>query len=150
MHRLSVPVANVVTAHRLYATYCAADKRADPEPLPAIERYESTRIVGVHRMAESAGAQFGILSGEFGLLPPSAPIPYYDRLLAAEDVSLMAERVAETLTAWAITEVRWFSVAFEMDPHVTRYRDAMAGAADRAGASFELEMWEPPNALPLI
>ena len=139
-----------MSVHRLYATYCSADKREDAGPLPAIERYQSDRIVGVHRMAEAAGARFAILSGEFGLIPPSAPIPHYDRLLAVDEVSAMAERVAASLTAWSITEVQWFSVAFEMDPHVARYRDAMAHAAQRVGASFELDVWAPPGAVPLI
>ena len=142
--------AQAVTIHRLYATYCSADKREDAGPLPAIERYQSERIVGVHRMAETAGARFAILSGEFGLIPATAPTPHYDRLLAVDEVSAMAQRVADTLTAWSITEVRWFSVAFEMDPHVARYRDAMAQAAQQTGASFELDVWAPPGAVPLI
>ena len=62
----------------------------------------------------------------------------------------MVEHVSATLADWQITEVRWFSVAFEMDPNVRRYRDVMSRAADNAGALFELDLWEPAGTLGIV
>ena len=132
---------------RLFATYCSAEKNRSDAPLPAVERYISERIAGVHAMAKAAAVRFGILSGEFGLIAPDHPIPYYDRLLDRHQVESMAVSVADTLRAWDIHAVQWFSVAFEMDPNVSRYRDVMAKAAEAVGAAFDLDLWNPPGTL---
>lgn len=135
---------------KLFATYCSANKEANPEDLPAAKRYISDRIDGVHSLANGAQARFAILSGRFGLLTADEPIPPYDHLLQRDEVEAMTERVAATLEEWGITEVDWFSVAFEMDPNVTRYRDVMKRAAERVGARLELVIWEPTGTLGLV
>ena len=38
---------------RLFATYCSAEKNPSDAPMPAVERYISERITGVHAMAEA-------------------------------------------------------------------------------------------------
>ena len=134
----------------LYATYCSAEKDGADGLLPAIERYQSDRISGVCRAAKPAGARFGILSGEFGLISSDHPLPYYDHLLQENQITQMAERVQNTLTEWQISEVQWFSVAFEMDPNVKRYQSVMEHAAEQAGVTFQLTLWEPTGMLGLI
>ena len=134
----------------LFATYCSAEKDGAEGELPAIERYTSERINGVAAAAKSAEAKFGILSGEYGLIASDHPLPYYDHLLQPGEVAARAEAVALTLTEWGITRIRWFSVAFEMDPNVGRYRDVMAQAATACGIEIELELWEPTGTLGLV
>ena len=134
----------------LFATYCSAEKNAAGGTLPAIERYDSDRIRGVAALAQSAGATFGILSGSFGLIRADHPLPYYDHLLQLDEVTPRAEEVASTLSLWGITRIRWFSVAFEMDPNVSRYRDVMTAAAAPHGIEVELALWEPAGTLGLI
>jgi len=134
----------------LFATYCSADKDGASGDLPAVERYRSDRIQGVYAGAQSAQARFGILSGRFGLIAHDHPIPYYDHLLKRDEVEEMVSRVQHTLSAWEVTEVRWFSVAFEMDPNVAQYRQVMERAATAEGATFELTLWEPAATLGLI
>ena len=134
----------------LYATYCSAEKDGAAGVLPAIERYQSDRISGVCLAADGAGVRFGILSGEFGLISSDHPLPYYDHLLHPNQIEEMAERVHHTLTEWNISEVHWFSVAFEMDPNVKRYQSVMEKAAAKMGADFQLTLWEPAGMLGLI
>ena len=134
----------------LFATYCSANKDPATALLPAAERYISDRIAGVHTRAISINTLFAILSGRFGLIGPDEPIPDYDHLLKPDEIPAMAERVAATLKQWEVTRVRWFTVAFEMDPNVSRYSDVMTRAATLAGSEFELELWEPTGMLGLV
>ena len=134
----------------LFATYCSANKRPDSGDLPAIDRYISDRIHGVYANAKSRGSQFAILSGRFGLLTPDHPIPDYDHLLQPSEIPSMVNQVAQTLTQWGTGLVRWHSVAFEMDPHVSRYSDVMRMAAEQNAIEFELELWEPTGMLGLV
>ncbi len=134
----------------LFATYCSANKRPDSGNLPALDRYISDRIAGVYANARTAGHQFGILSGQFGLIAPDQPIPDYNHLLQPNEIDVMANRVSTTLQQWEITTIKWFSVAFEMDPHVSRYSEVMSRAAGKSGTEFELELWEPTGLLGLV
>ena len=134
----------------LFATYCSADKEAASGDLPAVERYVSERISGAYANALSSGNRFAILSGRFGLIAPDTPIPHYDHLLQVNEMDAMVQRVTTTLKAWEVTTIRWFTVAFEMDPNVTRYRDVMSQSATQIGAEFEIELWEPTGMLGLI
>ena len=134
----------------LFATYCSAEKDGAAGDLPAIERYISDRIQGVAAAAKGAEAKFGILSGQFGLIAADHPLPYYDHLLQPEEVTERAASAAQTLAEWGITRIRWFSVAFEMDPNVGRYRDVMTQAAKACRIEIELELWEPTGTLGLV
>jgi hypothetical protein len=128
---------------KLYATYCSADKEATAGDLPAIERYLSARIRATQAAADGAGARFGILSGLYGLIAPDHPLPYYDHLLQLSEMSDRVVEVEAVLRAWEIHEIHWYSVAFEMDPNVGRYRTVMEQAAAKADATVELVLWEP-------
>jgi len=115
---------------RLYATYCSAPKREDPEPLPAIRRYRSQRIARVAALALEDGASFGILSGSYGLLAPQDAIPWYDHLLQVDEIETLTVAVAETLAARAPDEVVWYSVDPAIDPPVERYSTVMRRACE--------------------
>ena len=134
----------------LFATYCSANKNPGSKHLPAIERYVSDRIQGVYANAQSSGSRFAILSGRFGLLSAEQPIPDYDHLLQPSEIESMANQVAQTLREWNIQSVRWHTVAFEMDPNVSRYSEVMQLAAEQTGALFEFELWEPTGMLGLV
>jgi len=145
-----MPDQEGLTEMVLFATYCSAEKDAASGLLPAIDRYQSERISGVCSGAKSASARFGILSGQYGLISADHPLPYYDHLLQVDQIEEMAKRTQATLVEWEITEVQWFSVAFEMDPNVKRYQSVMEEAAAQAGAAFHLTLWEPTGMLGLI
>ena len=134
----------------LFATYCSAEKDGAAGDLPAIKRYTSERISGVATAAKGAEARFGILSGQYGLINADHPLPYYDHLLQPDEITARAEQVAQTLSDWGITKICWFSVAFEMDPNVGRYREVMARAAAANGIELEIKIWEPTGTLGLI
>ena len=134
----------------LYATYCSAEKDGSRDLLPAIARYQSDRISGVASAAKTAGATFGILSGQYGLIPADHPLPYYDHLLQEDEIDAMTHQVQATLSNWDIAEIHWFSVAFEMDPNVKRYQMVMEAAAKNIGAALHLTLWEPTGMLGLI
>jgi hypothetical protein len=121
----------------LYATYCSAPKRDDPGELPAIERYRSERIAGAAHLASLEGVRFGILSGVYGLLPPEAPLPWYDHLLQESEIAPMIPGVAARLQAWGITQVVWFTVDPSLDPFVHRYAAVLHGACGQASIPME-------------
>lgn len=128
---------------KLYATYCSADKEMTAGDLPAVERYVSARIRAAHTAANSAEARFGILSGLYGLIAPEHPIPHYDHLLQLSEMSDRSTEVEAVLRAWDINEILWYSVGFEMDPNVGRYRTVMERAAAKVNASLDLVLWDP-------
>jgi hypothetical protein len=134
----------------LFATYCSAQKQITAEDLSALQRYDSDRIRGVHAQAKAVGSRFGILSGQFGLITGTQSLPWYDHLLPEDQVISMVLKVTATLEEWGVSSIRWFSVSFEMDPNVGRYRDVMAQAAAAANIPFEIELWQPAGATHLI
>lgn len=115
-----------------YCTYCSREKDTRPGPLPAILRYQSRRIRDVAERAARDGASLVILSGEFGLLQPSDPIPYYDHLLQPAEVSAMIERVALQLRTAGITAVTYFTESLS-DPELAPYNATIRGAASAIG-----------------
>ena len=119
-------------------TCCSADKRRDAAPLPALERYVSDRIRVVSDLATSLGEDFRILSGLYGLLAGSDPIPYYDHLLTASEVEDHAARVADQLRELDSVRVVLHLRPPSVDPLTEPYRETMARACARAGIAFEI------------
>jgi len=78
---------------------CSAKKRTDPGMLPALERYDGVAY-GVLKKAfrEVAGLEerltILIVSAEFGLIPASTPIPWYERRMNAARAREMRDDVA--------------------------------------------------------
>jgi hypothetical protein len=121
---------------KVFSTYCSADKNRSEDPLPAIERYRSGRIRTLYSAALSLGAGFVILSGEYGLLDPCEPIPYYDKRLDPAEVPSHASTVARQLRSRGIDSVVFFSRAVSGDPNIEPYIDCIALACEKAGVQI--------------
>jgi hypothetical protein len=94
---------------RIYCTTCSKEKTIDPEPIKAIDRYQSDRIKMVFEKAQIEGVDFRILSGKFGLLHANTPIVWYDQKLEMEAVPLLSTVVKEQLVADEITAIELFA-----------------------------------------
>ncbi|WP_153550472.1 DUF6884 domain-containing protein [Candidatus Nanohalobium constans] len=82
---------------RLHITYCSKDKKTGKGEIPAIERYDSSRIREVKELADRKEKDFAILSGKYGLIPSEKPIPEYDKLLRKEDIERLLPEVKKFL-----------------------------------------------------
>lgn len=114
-----------------FCTYCSRDKSNEPGNIPAIRRYLDARIEKVYNAASQLGLGFYILSGEFGLLSPQEPIPWYDHLLRPEEVSSLADRITEQIQKYEITSLVYFTNSSVRDPNVIPYHDAIVAACSR-------------------
>ncbi len=119
----------------LFVTYCSAEKATEETDLPAVERYRSDRISDVFLAAKIAGVDFRILSGEFGLLAATTPIPYYDHLLTDAEVGNHGKKVARQLADLQPTQVVFFSRQVAADPNVAPYRSVMLAACTAVGVN---------------
>ncbi|MGI8549323.1 MAG: DUF6884 domain-containing protein [Dehalococcoidia bacterium] len=85
---------------RLLLMACSQRKRPDSNLLPAIERYDGPAFRVLRRYLRSVPVQSPevyILSAEFGLIPASQPIPYYDRRMTAERAREVRDSVRDRL-----------------------------------------------------
>ncbi len=123
---------------KLFVTYCSAAKAGGEGLLPALERYLSDRIREVYRAARAGGADFRILSGEFGLLRASDPIPDYDHLLTSEEVPARSLGIADQLREIQPEQVVLFSRTLQADPNLAPYRQVMRDGCRLAGVAFEI------------
>ena len=114
-----------------FCTYCSRDKSDADGNISAIQRYLSNRIERVYAAASQLGIGFYILSGEYGLLNPQQPIPWYDHLLQPEEVSSLANQIATQIQEAEITGIVYFTNSFDQDPNVVPYHDAIASACSR-------------------
>ena len=117
----------------LLVTICCREKDRAEGLLPAVRRYRSERIERLARLAGEAGLPFAILSGLFGLIEAGEPIPYYDRLMSAEDVNRIAAAGTEFLRERGIQEVIFCLPDPSLDPHVGPYLESMERSAAAAG-----------------
>lgn len=122
----------------IFCTYCSRDKSKEPNPLPAIQRYQSARIEKVHNAASQVDLRFFILSGEFGLVPAQQPIPWYDHLLLAEEVDRLVERMIEQIHSFGISGVVYFTSSLTHDPNVRPYGDAITAACKRTSVPLSV------------
>jgi len=121
---------------RILCSYCSAAKRRDADPLPAVERYRSDRLRGLWAAGRASGRPLHILSGQFGLLPAEAPIPWYDHLLAEREVAAMSARVADTLRELGVTGVEYHTASPVIAPDIAPYLAVMRAACAAAGAEL--------------
>lgn len=119
-----------------FCTYCSAGKSRDAGDIAAIRRYQSKRIETVYAAAQQLGVEFCILSGEFGLIAPDYPIPWYDHLLRADEVPALTERIVEQIAQHGITRLVYFSQSFDRDPAIIPYHEVLALASVRLGVPF--------------
>lgn len=121
----------------VFCTYCSAKKDRSQGELPAIERYRSHRIRSVYIAAMSLGLQFLILSGKYGILEPSDPIPYYDHLLQCSEVMEHSEQVAVQLKALGVKDLVFFARSFSDDENVKPYFECIKAASQKAGIALK-------------
>ncbi len=119
-------------------TYCSARKRRNPEMLPACERYLGPRIRSLHREAWREGFVFLILSGRFGLLNPSDPIPWYDHLLVQDEVPRLTDIVVEQLRILHLHTLTYVSAPLATTPQVRPYYNTILDACELSGVSLAL------------
>ena len=122
----------------VFSTYCSALKDESKGELPVIERYQSTRIDSIYAAALSAGVGFLILSGEYGLIKPCDPIPYYDHLLIASEVPEHTRKVMGQLNALDIKKLVFFTKPITEDRNVKPYLDCIQFACQQAEVAFFL------------
>lgn len=124
----------------LYVTYCTAAKTTDLPFTTPQGRYWSDRVAYVYELAKSAGKEFAILSGEFGILMEYYTwVPNYDHLMSWKETPAMAKRVAAQLKELGITEVTfWYNKREKQEPAraVHRYEATMIEACQEAGIPF--------------
>ena len=119
-------------------TYCAGPKRQGGRLLPAVRRYISPRINDAHKLARKRGAAFFILSGEYGLLRPDDPIPWYDHLLRSDEVKDLVPKVAVTLVKEGIESVEYHTASPDLVPAIVAYFDVLRQACVLSGISLEI------------
>ncbi len=83
-------------------TTCSAEKDPAAGLLRADERYSCARVQRVREAARERGLPLLFLSGVFGIVRASEPLPLYDHALQPEEV--------EELTARAIRSLRELGV----------------------------------------
>ena len=115
-----------------FCTYCSAAKSPAEGNVPAIQRYLDPRIHKVHEAASTLGLDFYILSGEYGLIPPEEPIPWYDHLLQTGEVGDLVERMAAQIRQYNMEGIVYFTNAISSDTRLIPYRDAIVAACNRA------------------
>lgn len=81
---------------------CSQRKRADTEPLPALERYDGPQFRVLRKFLRthphaSASLDIAILSARFGIIPSSTLIPWYDQRLTPEQALLLRPKALTTL-----------------------------------------------------
>jgi len=84
------------------------------------------------------GLEFLILSGEYGILKPSEPIPYYDHLLIAPEVPEHAKKVADRLKALGLKDLIFFTRPLEEDKNLKPYLDCIQLASQDAGVELKI------------
>lgn len=89
-------------------TICSKEKRADKEALPALERYLSKRIWFVYQESLSLKKPMLILSGKYGLLYPTEPIPWYDQKLTEDGINDLMPIVTKQIYCKKISELLFY------------------------------------------
>lgn len=126
------PSESKVITMTAFLTYCSAEKETYEHPLPAINRYRSDRIRRIYSAAESAGTGFFILSGEYGLLKPNEPIPYYDHLLVGDEVEAHSATIAAQIKQHGITQIIFFTLPVSADETLEAYHACLRLACQTA------------------
>jgi hypothetical protein len=119
-----------------FCTYCSASKSQESGSIPAIRRYQSSRIERVYTAADQLEIEFYILSGKFGLIFPNQPIPFYDHLLNREEVSALAELIAKQIREYRITRLVYFTKPLASNKNLVPYHDSLSIACKQVSLPF--------------
>ncbi len=86
--------------NRLLILSCSKRKRADPELLPALDRYDGPAFRVLRRYLPSHGPEAldaYIISAGFGLIPSHTPIPNYDQTMTSQRAELLRPGIVDKL-----------------------------------------------------
>lgn len=89
-------------------TTCCKEKDLSASLLPAIERYKSQRISEVFQISKEKGLPMLIFSGKYGLLESEDPVPYYDKKLEMEDLTIILPLLKEDFLKFQIEKIQFY------------------------------------------
>ncbi|MBT3179867.1 MAG: hypothetical protein HOB40_02135 [Candidatus Marinimicrobia bacterium] len=121
-------------------TYCSAGKDSISGLIPALKRYQSTRIGEIYELAVKQNNLFTILSGKFGLLESSTMIPYYDYLLLDSDVETHAKKVSIQLKKMKITALDYYTIQPNIDNHLIAYSECIRRATEISNVNLTIQI----------
>ncbi|MEM5773560.1 MAG: prolyl oligopeptidase family serine peptidase, partial [Anaerolineaceae bacterium] len=130
-----LPDEKVTTA---YTSLVEGICRKEVPLLPALERYQGTHLQQVYQHAKRDQAAFFVFSGEFGLVDADFPVPPDERPLMVEDLTTMAQSVAERLCDEGIKRVVLHTAPAKQNAWVLMYLGCLQAAAGMTG-SFSVE-----------
>jgi hypothetical protein len=81
---------------------------------------------------------FFILSGKFGLVEQSQPIPWYDHLLVPDEISTLAALVTQQLRGQGLTVLRYFTGSPASDAQLMPYLQVIVSACSAAGVDLQV------------
>src|SRR6266513_4437732 len=116
---------------------CSNSKRLRPgEPIAAIERYTGIFFQVFKKWRRehprSISPDLLIISGQFGLLTPETPIPYYDQRMTAARAAILRSRIQDALKRQLLNHAyRHILVKFGRD-----YLPALEGFTGLRGAAW--------------
>ena len=82
---------------------------------------------------------FFILSGRYGIIPATHPIPYYNHLLTQEEVTSHAKKVVSQMREYSITHIIFYTRSLQQDPNVAPYINCITQAAELAKVDLVVE-----------
>ena len=121
-----------------FCTYCSALKSKAAGSIPAIQRYQSSRIERTYEAANLLGIEFYILSGEYGLLRPSEPIPWYDHLLVPDEVSSLVPIIVSQMKDFQIHHLLFMTRSMVQFPELVPYHDTIRAASEQARIALSI------------
>lgn len=119
-------------------TTCTAAK-AEGDGLSARERYKGPRVAFAAAESQRRGLPLFFLSGRFGLVAATDPVPWYDQALQGEDVASLVPWLLEQLGAFGWDAVVFLARAADT-PGWAPYHQAMGRACAEAGVPVRLEL----------
>ena len=125
----------------IFITTCCKEKDTRPGLLPAIQRYRSDRITWAYAESQRLGLDLLILSGQFGLLRPEDPIPWYDHALQMEEIDALVPPVADELASLAMSEV-FFIARSASTPGWAPYHIALMQARQGTQTALNFIEWQ--------
>jgi dipeptidyl aminopeptidase/acylaminoacyl peptidase len=100
-----------------YVVLASSEQGQDEGEIAALQRYTATAIQDVYHWARRDRADYRILSGRFGLLPPDGAVgPDEQYAVAAEAVSSLAARLAEQLREQGWKRLVLYTAPLEKQP----------------------------------
>jgi len=128
---------------QVFGTYCSYSKASNVGLIPAIHRYQSSRIQKVFSSANLLNLDFFILSGEYGLIHYLHPIPWYDHLLIPTKVGSLIDLVACQIKEYGIMRLVYFTKHLMNSKSILPYHDTIVAACSRESVPvFIIELEE--------